>query len=273
MKTIIAPTDFSPASLNAVNYAADLAVATGNNLLLIHIYQYPVIYGEVPIAVDQQLIDLDNEMRSLKEAIVKRTGGKIDVNTDINTSGTIMTEIESYCKSLQPSFVVMGSQGSSGIERLLFGSNTLTAIRRLSSPLIVVPPVASFHNMTKIGFACDFKDVVDTTPLDAVRQLVKTFNAELHVIHMQTGEKNKYSSELIEESGRLQEMIEEFRPAYHFLHSENIDAGLSEYADKNKLDLLIVIPKKHGLIDKMLHKSHARQLVVHTHVPVLSIHE
>jgi hypothetical protein len=37
MKTIIAPTDFSPVSLNAVNFAADMAVSVDSSLLLFHV--------------------------------------------------------------------------------------------------------------------------------------------------------------------------------------------------------------------------------------------
>jgi hypothetical protein len=38
MKTIILATDFSPAALNAANYAADLASSIKGDLLLLHSY-------------------------------------------------------------------------------------------------------------------------------------------------------------------------------------------------------------------------------------------
>ena len=42
MKTIIVQTDFSPVSLNAVNFAADMAVAIDASILLFHVYNIPV---------------------------------------------------------------------------------------------------------------------------------------------------------------------------------------------------------------------------------------
>ena len=39
---IIAPTDFSPVSLNAVEYAADLATDIKANLLLVNIIELPL---------------------------------------------------------------------------------------------------------------------------------------------------------------------------------------------------------------------------------------
>jgi nucleotide-binding universal stress UspA family protein len=48
MRTIIAPTDFSAVSLNAVNYAADLAVAINAELILLHVVQIPITVSEIP---------------------------------------------------------------------------------------------------------------------------------------------------------------------------------------------------------------------------------
>ena len=50
MKTLIVVTDFSPAASNAVNYAADMALTINATLLILHVYQLPVIYLEVPLA-------------------------------------------------------------------------------------------------------------------------------------------------------------------------------------------------------------------------------
>ena len=42
MQNIIAPTDFSTVSLNAVNYAADMAMATNSGLLILHANEPPL---------------------------------------------------------------------------------------------------------------------------------------------------------------------------------------------------------------------------------------
>jgi len=34
-----------------------------------------------------------------------------------------------------------------------------------------------------------------------------------------------------------------------------------------------VLPKRHGLLDKLIHKSHTKQLVLHSHVPVMAFHQ
>ena len=54
MKTILVATDFSPAALNAANYAADMALAINADILLLHVYQIPVVYLEVPVALNEE---------------------------------------------------------------------------------------------------------------------------------------------------------------------------------------------------------------------------
>ena len=55
MKTIIAPTDFSPISLNAVNYAADMAVSINADLSLLYVCLLPITYGEAPYPIENMM--------------------------------------------------------------------------------------------------------------------------------------------------------------------------------------------------------------------------
>ena len=49
MKLIIAPTDFSAISDNAIKYATDMTIAMGTNLMLVNVYQLPISFSEVPL--------------------------------------------------------------------------------------------------------------------------------------------------------------------------------------------------------------------------------
>ncbi len=49
MKTILVPVDFSSSSLNASNYALDLANSITAELVLFHVFQLPVLYPETII--------------------------------------------------------------------------------------------------------------------------------------------------------------------------------------------------------------------------------
>jgi nucleotide-binding universal stress UspA family protein len=275
MKVIIAPTDFSDLSLNAVTYATEMASSVQASLALLHVCQMPMSFSEVPVpaeALTSLIKDAEKRIEKLRDDIVKKTNGKIKVYTEIKT-GFVIQELQGYCAALKPYAVVMSTQGAGAVERFLFGSNTVSAMKHLAWPLIVVPAEAKFTTIRKIGLACDMKNVMDTAPVEEIKTLVKEFNASLHVVHINTGDDIKYGPEIVDQSGLLQEMLDELHPSYHFLDEIDIEEGLSAFAENNKLDLLIVVPKKHNVISNLFHKSHSKQLVMHTHVPVMAVHE
>jgi nucleotide-binding universal stress UspA family protein len=276
MKTIVATTDFSPMSLTAVDYAADMACSINANLSLLHVCLLPMTYSEVPYPAENitSLMDgAEERMLQLKNDLIKRTAGKIKILTEVRTAATVVAEIEDYCETQKPYAVVMGTQGSTAFERVFLGSNTIGAMKHLSWPLIIVPPEAKYISIKKIGLACDLKKVDDSIPFKEIRSLTKEFNAELHVLHISTENGKAYTVETMVESRSLQNMLDDLHPVYHFINDKDIEVGLIKFAEDNQLDLLIVVPKKHNIIDQLFHKSRSKKLVLHAHVPVMAVHE
>jgi hypothetical protein len=50
-------------------------------------------------------------------------------------------------------------------------------------------------------------------------------------------------------------------PRYHFITNDNTDEGILNFAEKMSIDLLIVLPKRHGFADKLVHASHTKRFV------------
>ena len=76
-----------------------------------------------------------------------------------------------------------------------------------------------------------------------------------------------------EQSVLLQTMLEEVEPEYHFIQHHDIEDAINEFSEKNNLDLIISIPKKHKLLENLFQGSSSKQLVYQSHVPVKCIHE
>ena len=275
MKTIIVPTDFSPVANNAMNFAVDMALNINASILLLHVYQIPVSMTDVPvvlISADELKKSSEEKLESMKQSIDHITSGKLKIYTEAKI-GDVVDELEDLCKHIQPFAVVMGTKGASGIERMLFGSTTLTAIRHLTWPVIVVPPGKEYgKGIKKIGFACDFKQVVETTPVQFIKKMVKEFNAELHVMNVDY-ENKQFKPETPEQSVLLHTLLEEVNPNYHFINNIDIEDGINDFAENNNLDLLITIPKKHKLLEGLFRPSSTKQLITQSHVPVMCVHE
>ncbi len=275
MKTIIVATDFSPVSTNAMNFATDMALAIDASILLFNSYNIPVSYSDVPvllISVEEMKKSSEGKLEELKKNIDHITSGKLKVYTEARMGNTV-DELEVLCNKIQPFAVVMGASGASGIEKVIFGSTTLTAIRHLTWPVICVPPGKEYGNgIRKIGFACDFKQVVETTPVQFIKQMVKEFGAELHILNVDYKNKS-FRPETPEQSFLLHNLLEDLKPQYHFIDSIDTEDGINEFAETNNLDLVIAIPKKHKLLDGIFKSSSTKQLVFQSHIPVMCVHE
>jgi nucleotide-binding universal stress UspA family protein len=275
MKAIIVSTDFSPTALNATNYATDMAQAIGASMVLLHVYQVPVSFTDVPVvlvSVDELRKNAEAQLQELKTNIERITAGKIKVYTEVKM-GDVVDELMQLCDHIRPFAVVMGTKGHTVLERALFGSNTLTAIKKLHWPVICVPPGKEYGaGIKKIGLACDFREVVESTPAHTIKDLVKEFHGELHVLNVDY-DNRQFVSETPEQSMLLHTLLEELKPQYHFIQHRDIEDGINEFAEKNNLDLVIAIPKKHKLLEGLFKKSSTRQLVFESHVPVMCVHE
>jgi nucleotide-binding universal stress UspA family protein len=275
MKTIMVPTDFSPIATNAANFAADMAVNINADLMLLHVYQVPVAMAETPVVLvsaEELRKDSEAKLEDLRSSLLHITSGKIKIHSKA-IMGDITDEIEELSEKLQPFAVILGTRGASGIERILFGSTTLRAIRHLKCPVIIVPPGKEYGaGIRKIGFACDFEKVVERTPVQFIKNMVKEFRAELHVLHVDHEGKH-FKPQTPEESSMLHALLQDLNPSYHFIDNKDVEDGINEFAEKNNIDLLITIPKKHGIIDTLFKHSSTKELVTHSHVPVMCVHE
>lgn len=275
MKTIIVPTDFSPVAANAMHYAIDMARTVNASILLMHVYQVPVSFTDTPIvlvSIEELRKGAEEQVQKLKSEVEHLTSGTLKVYTETRL-GNVTDELENLCNKINPFAVVMGTKGASGMERILFGSNTLTAIKHLTWPVICVPPGKTYgHGIRKVGFACDFKDVVKTTPTRWIMDFVKEFGAELEVLNVDYHNRH-FKPETPEQSILLHTLLEEAKPTYHFIEHADIEDGINDFAEKNNLDLIITIPKKHRLLEGVFKPSSTKQLVYQSHVPVMCVHE
>ncbi|MFT3703584.1 MAG: universal stress protein [Agriterribacter sp.] len=275
MKTIIIPTDFSPIAINATNYAIDMALAVNASILLFHVYQVPVAFTSTEVAMP--MIDI-NEMEKInveKLEGVKRqlehiTSGKIKIDTELRM-GVLSNELEDICKTVNPFAVVMGNKGAGVVERLLVGSSALSALKHIDAPVLIVPSGAIFKEIKKIGFACDFKHINEAMPADSIQLWAKTFNAELEILNV--NESGKHPASESKQKEILQGLLSETAPKFFFINNPDVEKGINEFAENNNVDLLIVIPRKHNLLESLFQKNHATELAFHSHIPILSIHE
>ncbi len=274
MKNIIVPVDFSTASENAANYAAGLADFYGAQLWLYHTYQLPLALPEYgyPLVTSSELQSAaEYELEQLAEKIRKSVRRPLTVGTRADLV-YLHEGLPSFCTEKDADLVVMGLTGKDTLTRLVVGSNTIKAIHYLRYPVLVVPKNATFKPIHRIGFACDYVKVKETTPVAILKSMVQLFNAELHVINVDWHNRH-FKPETPEEHFFMHMYLHDLDVTYHNLESEDVTAALNKFAVDEQIDFMIAIPKKHNLIEKLFSRSKTQDLIYHTDLPVLCMHE
>lgn len=274
MKTIIVPVDFSTTAANAAEFAGNLADFYGAEIWLYHVYQIPIALSEFAFPVvdiaDMQKAAL-HELDLLKETTLNKLRRPITINTRAEMN-VLLSGLNNFCEELKPDMVVIGLSGKNTLTRLMAGSNTIKLVYNLNYPILVIPPKAEFIPVRKIGFACDYPKVEKTTPVTLLKKIIADFHAELHVMNVDQNNKNRDPGKL-HENLLIEVLLRDTKAEFHSIEAEEISDGINWFINKSKIDWLVVLPKKHKLFENIFRHSHTKELVYHSHIPVLCIHE
>jgi nucleotide-binding universal stress UspA family protein len=270
MKKIIAPVDFSAVSKNAALYAANMAAYLDIPLVLLHVTELPLSYGEipaVPVNEEQLLDDGDSLLKKLANEIDEELAGQVNIET-ISRTGNPLYEIAHYCNRIKAYALIIGTHGNSGFTRLLLGSTTLGVIRECNVPVIIVPNGYAFQKPYKFGLASDLNDVLHTIPAGLVIQFVNDFGSKLEILHV---DKNgvEEEQELVAETNQINTIFAEQHPKVKILKSAFTEETLLNYSVEKGLDLLIIVPKKHSWIDLLINHQHTKNIALHAAIPVM----
>ena len=138
---ILYATDFSESSEHAFQYALTLARQFNSRLIVLHVINEPVdLRGFYVPHISFE--NLEKEIELGAEKMMARFCSTHIVNFDnyetLIVSGIPYEEILKKAQEHQAGLIVMGTQGRTGLDHLLFGSNAERVVRKALCPVITV---------------------------------------------------------------------------------------------------------------------------------------
>jgi nucleotide-binding universal stress UspA family protein len=264
MQTIITPTDFSPASLNACFYAAKMAQDLHAGLLLAHVVEVPASVKEYSDVFDMaNASEAKEKLQDLLDTLCIETNNQVNIEATI-IAGDVEQELNKLCINEKPFAVVMATNTNNAMERFFTGSTTMYTASHLRFPVIVVPLIVKYKPINKLALACDLKNL-DELPAYEIETIARKFNAELEIFHVS---KERH----IDSNHSTSKIFEELLPGTHCrfyeTQNEDITAAIYSLTRTHDINMLMVTRKKHGLF----YKSHFNELVFHAHIPTMVLH-
>lgn len=139
---ILYATDFSESSEHAFQYALSLAQKFQSRLIILHVINEPVdLRGFYVPHVSFENLEKEIEegaQKMMEKFCASHVGADFtDYQTEIVT-GIPYEEILRRAEQEEVSFIVLGTQGRSGIDHLLFGSTAERVVRKAKAPVVTV---------------------------------------------------------------------------------------------------------------------------------------
>ncbi|MFN4235286.1 MAG: universal stress protein [Bacteroidia bacterium] len=272
IKNIIVPIDFSANADKACLYAYQLAKKFNAEIILLNAIFIPPASPDSPAYILQEETEVlrNANLEKLKKQVEKYSAQfpNIKSNTYISIS-TVVQACNEAAEKFNNSMIVMGTQGASGIKKVLLGSNTADVAENAQVPVLALPESAKTNLPLRIMIASDYYDQ-DMAVAQEIIDFAKTFDAIVYFVHVAEGE--DFEKEILE---MFEKKIRE-KNNYQGLHfdlayGENVLEGIESYAKTNNIDLVVSIKRKRNLFQKFFSKSLTKELLFHTQIPVLSI--
>ncbi len=269
---IIYPTDFSPCAENALKYVIHMAKATKSSVEIIHEIDVTGGYSTSTISTDAlNIVSMMEDEAKLKLEQVKE---RLD-DEGINSNHEIIygNKLIPYLERFEPdenTIVVMGTKGSSSVENRVFGSQTHKVVREIDLPILVVPIDAEFQGIGEILFATDYVSV----NIDQLKKLLAIgtyFHSSVHMAHVADGEWKDKTEEIFlsDFEEKIRSEVDYQQMDFQLLYSNNIEDRLQAKIKEEQIDMLVLVTHKPTFFERIFGKSLTKQMVYHTHVPML----
>jgi nucleotide-binding universal stress UspA family protein len=272
MKLVIAATDFSGNSLNAVEYAAGLAASIRSELLIIHVAPLPVLLNDIPIPFPARADDsIDAELSALRAKLLHEMKDPIAIRTE-TVQGDVVQSLQQYCESEDVFSLVLGSETAGWLERTIVGATAVEAAKKLHCPVLVVPPGKHFAAIHTIGLACKPANIDPEFPADTIIGIVKGLGAGLHILFATNDTTAAGAAGAADEVGFIPASLKPLKPTFQLIAAEDPVTGIESFAVEHQIDLLFVISRTHGVLHSVLHHEHLAAFLTDPLLPVMVIH-
>lgn len=280
MKTILVPTDFSKYSLAAVKYTIQLAEKTGSKIVFLH-STFLLIPTMNSSTAYFQLVSADKSNKvKILDKFIKNAYKALNLKKDesrikciIKFGPSLVQDILEVMHEQFIDMIIMGTQGASGLKKVIFGSNTVKTIEQVQCPVLVVPEKTSFDGIRKIAYATNYHSS-DIANLKQLVDIAKVFKAKINVIHIADGEyTHANEEEYIRRFGKkVKQKINYTFISYQLLYGDDTEKVLEQYLKKEPISFLAMSTKHRDLIGRLFGRSITKKLAYHTRIPLMAFH-
>jgi nucleotide-binding universal stress UspA family protein len=236
-----------------------------------------MIYDVEYMNVGAASFGLIDAMRETSEKGVSELQKKIEKKYDnpnhnyiqVSSFNTLTFEIQELSEGNPMDFIVMGTKGATGLQEVLFGSNTVHVIKNAKCPVLAIPSDFSYETPKEILFPSDYEITFDKKQVKQIVNIAASHNSIVNVLNVSYG--YDLSEKQAKNKQKLDELFNNISHVFHSVSDQNVTEAISEFQLKKRVNLLVMINNKHSFFENIFFKSKIKQIGFHLNVPFLVI--
>ncbi|GGF98973.1 universal stress protein [Pontibacter amylolyticus] len=265
-KRILVPLDLNETGEDLLYYAGQLAHALGAELYLFHACK------TADMTFTQQSSCIQ-KLRSFAERVFSRefNAAKVAAPFDcVVRPGQIRDSIQAVVQDYQIDLVLMdaGARANKGITGEA-AELTAAIMDLVYCPVMVLPASVRYRKLKNLIFATDFTDQ-DQRVLFRIADLAQQLKAKLTLVQVYSEEERSqlctYKAAMME----LEKQLKGRKVAFRLLEEEDVLEGISEFAEEDSADLLILATQDNYLMERLFSTNYMKTMAFHTRIPLLT---
>ena len=273
MKKILLLTDFSENSLNAIEYALQFFKKWQCKFFILHVQKTSeYISDDLMVAKPKSFVYravLENAKNELTELILqiqkqhKNNKYKFQPLLDYDNLTDAITQAVS---ANEIDLIVMGSNGATGAQEIIFGSNTLQVIRHINNSILVVPEKYQFQGINSVLFSIHQDQEIKPEAIAILKDVLVKYDAKLNAL-LVLQEKNEEREKSFETL--LNTKFKKIPTKSNTVIGLNFPEAISAYIQISKIDLHALVMEKEKILDRIFYGSNAKAISESTQMPLL----
>ena len=279
MKRILVPTDFSSTAERALRFALDIASKSKGTVILYHVYT-PVENTSIDMEKTRKLENTQTETNLVKrlqrfKKKVMANGMDVPVSTVVGRS-PIINNILGFAEDNHIDLIVMGTQGASGLKKIIVGSVAARIIEKSDIPVLLVPEKFEWKEPEQIVFATNYQKT-DKQALSLVLALAKYYNATVTVTHLINAynipEAEKEQTDFDTYAYTVQREFNNSKLKFQLVKATSVTETMENLYKEVPYDMVVMVRRKKTFMERYSMESFTKNMAYITNHPLLVVPE
>lgn len=287
-RKILIPVDFSAYSVKSCIIGFEYARRYHGSVVLLHAYMNAERKFTLPFGSDRYdrggtsdstlrakaILAMKNFRSKLEKMIVDGELANVAFVTAVR-EGMPEHCVLSCAEEVNAKLIVMGTAGTSQIERAALGSVTAEVLDACKFPIMAIPKDAEAQRLAKVKNVAFFSNLTpgDLLSFDLFSHLLSVKQMKVSIVHVEDKKGNQPFTQEAKE--QLMKYCAEHYPQCDFQMTEmKLNADLDEFrkfTEQKNIDLIVIPNKKTNIFARLFNPSIAHRVLFASDTPLLAV--